>query len=81
MVHLSSKAFKNMKSLRLLMVTPNSRFSMVPNFLPNKLRVFDWSNYPSESLPSNFCGRNLIVLRMRGSLLKELKGIKVQLLF
>ena len=81
MVHLSSKAFNNMKNLRFLWVNPNAHFSRGPNFLSNELRVLDWPYYPLESLPSNFRGRNLIVLRMYGSPLKELKGMKVQLLF
>ena len=80
MVHLSFKAFENMRSLRLLMVNPNVHFSTGPNFLPNKLRVLDWPNCPLQSLPSNFRGRDLIVLRMPRSPLKDLKGIKVQLL-
>ncbi|XP_059455228.1 disease resistance protein Roq1-like [Corylus avellana] len=77
MVDLSSKAFEKMRSLRLLMVTPNARFSTRPNFLPNTLTVIDWPNCPLESLPSNFRGVNLIVLRMPHSLLKELKEIKL----
>ncbi|XP_059455225.1 TMV resistance protein N-like [Corylus avellana] len=76
MVQLSSKAFENMTNLRLLMVTRNARFSTGPNFLPNTLRVLEWPNCPSESLPSNFRGRSLIVLRMDSSLLKDLKEIK-----
>ncbi|XP_059455222.1 disease resistance protein Roq1-like [Corylus avellana] len=76
MVDLSSKAFEKMRSLRLLMVTPNARFSTGLNFLPNTLRVLDWPNCPLESLPSNFRGMNLNVLRMPRSPLKELKEIK-----
>ncbi|XP_059455226.1 TMV resistance protein N-like [Corylus avellana] len=76
MVDLSSKAFEKMRSLRLLLVTRNARFSTGLNFLPNKLRVLDWPNCPLESLPPNFRGRNLSILRMDGSLLKELKGIE-----
>lgn len=81
MVHLSSKAFKNMKMLRLLIVNPSACFSRGPIFLPNELIVLDWPNCPLESFPSNFHGAKLVVLRMPGSLVKELKGVEVQLLF
>jgi hypothetical protein len=79
-VRLSSEAFKNMKRLRVLIVKSNACFSGGPIFLPNELRVLDWPNCPLESFPSNF-GEKLVILRMPSSLLKELEGVEVQLLF
>lgn len=78
LIDLSSEAFMKMKRLRLF-INRNARFSEVPNFLSNELRVIDWPGYPGKSLPSNFRGKNLVVLRMRNSHLKRLKGVEVQL--
>jgi hypothetical protein len=80
LIHLSPKAFKNMTRLKMF-INRNAHFSKEPNFLSNELRLLDWPNYPGESLPSNFCGKNLVVLTMPRSQLKELEGVQVQLLF
>jgi hypothetical protein len=80
MIHLSPKAFKKMKRLRMF-INRNTRFSKVLNFLPNELKLFDWPEYPGESVPSNFCGENLLELNMCYSYLKELEGLQVELLF
>jgi len=80
LIHLSSKAFKKMKRLRLL-ISRNARFSEEPNFLSNELRLLDWPEYPGESFPSNFCGKNLVELSMPHSHLKTLEGVQVELLF
>jgi hypothetical protein len=80
LIHLSPKAFKKMKRLRMF-INHNACFYGVPNFLPNELRLLDWPEYPGESLPSNFCGENLVELNMRYSYLKELEGLQVELLF
>ncbi|XP_042961071.1 disease resistance protein RPV1-like isoform X3 [Carya illinoinensis] len=70
-ISLHSEAFRNMENLRVF-INRNARFSCAPNYLSNKLRVLDWNNYPSPYLPPNFQGKNLIILRMRHSLIKEL---------
>ncbi|KAG6655889.1 hypothetical protein CIPAW_05G247400 [Carya illinoinensis] len=75
LIDLSSEAFMKMKRLRLF-INRKARFSEEPNFLSNKLRVIDWPGYPGKSLPSNFRGKNLVVLRMRDSHLKRLKGVE-----
>jgi hypothetical protein len=80
LIHLSSKAFKKMKRLKVL-ICRNARFSKEPNFLSNTLRLLDWPEYPGESLPSNFHGNNLVVLRMPYSHLKALTGVQVEQLF
>ncbi|XP_062158801.1 disease resistance protein RUN1-like [Alnus glutinosa] len=59
-----------------MFINRNACFSEKPNFLSNELRLLDWSNYPGESLPSNFCGKNLVVLTMPRSQLKELEGVQ-----
>ncbi|KAG7981220.1 hypothetical protein I3843_05G221800 [Carya illinoinensis] len=75
LIDLSSEAFMKMKRLRLF-INRNARSSEEPNFLSNELRVIDWPGYPGKSLPSNFRGKNLVVLRMRDSHLKRLKGVE-----
>jgi hypothetical protein len=80
LIHLSPEAFKNMTRLKMF-INRNACFSEKPNFFSNELRLLDWSNYPGESLPSNFCGKNLVVLTMPRSQLKELEGVQVELLF
>jgi hypothetical protein len=75
LIHLSPKAFKKMKRLRMF-INRNAHFSEEPNFLSNELRLLDWPEYPGESLPSNFCGKNLVVLRMPYSHLKDWKGVR-----
>ncbi|KAF5469442.1 hypothetical protein F2P56_013517 [Juglans regia] len=71
MISLHPEAFRHMKRLRIF-INRNARFSCAPNYLSDKLRVFDWSQYPVESLPRNFQGKKLIVFRMSHSLIKEL---------
>jgi hypothetical protein len=36
-------------------------------YLPNGLRLLDWSEFPLFSLPSNFVLQNLVALNMPGS--------------
>jgi hypothetical protein len=80
LIHLSPEAFKNMARLKMF-INRNARFSGEPKFFSNELRLLDWTNYPGESLPSNLCRKNLVVLIMPQSQLKELEGIQVKLLF
>ncbi|KAG6675556.1 hypothetical protein I3842_15G109000 [Carya illinoinensis] len=68
---LSSEAFMKMKNLRYF-INHNARFSGSPNYLSNELRVLNWVEYPSQSLPYNFHGRKLVDLRISDSLFKEL---------
>jgi hypothetical protein len=80
LIHLSSKAFKKMKRLKVL-ISCNAHFFKEPNFLSNTVRLLDWSKYPGKSLPSNFHGNNLVVLRMPYSHLKALTRVQVEQLF
>nr|KYP59772.1 TMV resistance protein N [Cajanus cajan] len=50
---LSDRAFKNMKSLRIL-ILKDDIYHGVPQHLPNSLRVLLWSGYPSGCLPPDF---------------------------
>jgi hypothetical protein len=79
LIHLSPKAFKKMQRLGMF-INHNARFSEEPNFLFKELRLLDWHKYLGESLPYNFCGKNL-VLSMSQSQLKGLEGVQVELLF
>ncbi|KAF2319815.1 hypothetical protein GH714_019296 [Hevea brasiliensis] len=76
---LSSRAFMKMCNLRFL------NFSSVFNsgrgqvllpsgfeFLPEELRYLYWDRYPLESLPPNFCPKNLVELHMPWSNLIQL---------
>jgi hypothetical protein len=80
LIHLSPGAFKNMTRLKIF-INHNARFSKKPNCLSNGLRLLDWLDYPGESLPTKFCGKNLVVLKMPLSQLKTLEGVQVKLLF
>ncbi|XP_042960982.1 disease resistance protein RPV1-like [Carya illinoinensis] len=71
MICLSSEAFMKMKNLRYF-INHNARFSRSPSYLSNELRVLNWVEYPSQSLPYNFHGRKLVDLRISDSLFKEL---------
>ncbi|XP_054786924.1 TMV resistance protein N-like isoform X2 [Prosopis cineraria] len=67
-VKLSADAFKIMKRLRVLIVR-NARVSEAPKHLPDNLRLLEWNQYPSPSLPNDFYPRTLVVLNMPHSLL------------
>ena len=63
LIHLCSKAFMKMERLQLF-ICRNARFFKELKFLSNELRLLYWPEYPRESLPSNFRGKNLVVLGM-----------------
>ncbi|KAI9087834.1 hypothetical protein K1719_030164 [Acacia pycnantha] len=75
-VHWSGVAFEKMKNLRILIIE-DVCFSRGPKYLPNALRVLDWSGYPSLSLPSDFNPKNLVILSLPESCLRILKPPKV----
>ncbi|XP_042962548.1 disease resistance protein TAO1-like [Carya illinoinensis] len=74
-IKLNSKAFEQMKRLRVL-INRNASFSSGPNYLSNELRVLDWFEYPLQSLPPNFHGNKLIMFKMHGGFIRELSFIK-----
>jgi hypothetical protein len=85
--YLNLEAFKKMKKLRLLkkmkklrlLKNLNASFYEEFNFLSNELRVLDWDGYHGEFLPSNFCGKNLVFLKLHDSKLKNLERVQVEL--
>ncbi|RDX98793.1 TMV resistance protein N, partial [Mucuna pruriens] len=66
MVHLEDDSFKKMKNLKILIVR-NGHFFGSPQHLPNNLRVLDWMEYPSSSLPSSFQPKKLVALNLSHS--------------
>ncbi|XP_029129500.1 TMV resistance protein N [Cajanus cajan] len=80
-INLSSRAFKKMPNLRLLVFQSLKRgFERINSvylpkgleFLPKNLRYFGWNGYPLESLPSTFCPENLVELSMQYSNVEKL---------
>ncbi|KAF3969678.1 hypothetical protein CMV_006539 [Castanea mollissima] len=60
---LEAKCLEKMKNLKFLMVS-NVHICKGLKYLPNELRVLDWSGFPLSSLPSNFDPQKLIALNM-----------------
>jgi hypothetical protein len=79
-IHLNPNEFANIKMLGLF-ISRNAYFSKEPNFLSNGLSLLDSPKYFREYFLSNFCGMNIVVLKMHDSQLKKFKGIQVELLF
>lgn len=72
--------FKKMKNLRILIVR-QTIFSCEPCYLPNNLRVLEWTEYPSQSFPSDFYPSKLVRFNLSGSNLLVLENpFQVQLL-
>ena len=68
-------AFLKMYNLKFLRV--NATYH-VPTHLPDDLRILDWTEYPSKSLPSSFQLDELVQLCLRESKIEQLWiGIKV----
>ncbi|XP_030927055.1 disease resistance protein RRS1-like [Quercus lobata] len=75
-VQLEAQIFRNMKNLRFLIIH-NVHFLGGLEYLPNGLRLLDWDTYPSSSLPSSFCPKKLVVLRMpRNRIVEPLMQIR-----
>ena len=72
MVQLEAQIFRKMKNLRFLIIR-NVHFHGHGGleYLPNGLRLLDWDTYPFSSLPSSFCPKKLVVLRMPRNQLVE----------
>ncbi|XP_073225148.1 TMV resistance protein N isoform X2 [Cicer arietinum] len=66
MVHLKDDSFKKMKNLKILIVR-KGQFYGSPQHLPNNLRLLDWMEYPSSSLPSSFHPKKLVLLNLSRS--------------
>ncbi|KAG4931060.1 hypothetical protein JHK86_048021 [Glycine max] len=64
-------AFKKMNNLKRLIIESGS-FTTGPKHLPNSLRVLEWWDYPSPSLPIDFHPKKLVKLELLGSCLMSL---------
>ncbi|XP_061343744.1 TMV resistance protein N-like [Gastrolobium bilobum] len=62
-VEWDGNGFKQMRNLKTLIIR-NARFSEGPKHLPSSLRVLEWWEYPSPSLPSNFNPKKLVILEL-----------------
>ncbi|KAG2300213.1 hypothetical protein Bca52824_036685 [Brassica carinata] len=76
---MSKSAFQGMQNLEFLIL--DTWFTMIPkeglSYLPNKLRLLEWKDYPLTCLPSKFSCKFLVELIMRESKLEKLwDGIK-----
>ncbi|KAB5511795.1 hypothetical protein DKX38_028823 [Salix brachista] len=74
-IHLSAKAFKKMKRLRILIIH-NALLAVAPVYLPNELRWLEWPGCPLLSLPSTFHARKLVVLNLQHSFIGHFEGFK-----
>ncbi|MFS7950272.1 putative TIR domain, P-loop containing nucleoside triphosphate hydrolase [Helianthus anomalus] len=71
------KIVSNMKNLRWLRVDMRDGMYGGPNFLSNELHYIYWSKYPASLFPDGFQPVKLRVLKLSGSMQKELwKGCK-----
>ncbi|KAI4328630.1 hypothetical protein L6164_020966 [Bauhinia variegata] len=74
-IHLSPKVFEGMVNLKYLSFNNSSRLHISGNkldSLPKKLKYFSWDFYPSKSLPSKLCLKNLVQLHLRNSNVRRL---------
>ena len=74
-----------MNNLKRLIIESGS-FTTGPKHLPNSLRVLEWWDYPSTSLPIDFHPKKLVKLELLGSCLMSLdlfmsKNVCIQVLF
>ena len=71
-------AISKMYNLKFLEV---NSINHVPTHLPDDLRILDWTDYPSKSLPSSFQLDELVQLCLHWSKIEQLWiGIKVSVL-
>ncbi|KAJ8760291.1 hypothetical protein K2173_011703 [Erythroxylum novogranatense] len=73
-MNLNPRLFMKMPNLRFLNFYENGNLylSQDLDYLPNTLRYLRWEKYPLESLPPNFQPKNLVVLELPNSNIKQL---------
>ncbi|XP_054777792.1 TMV resistance protein N-like isoform X1 [Prosopis cineraria] len=76
-VEWSGLAFEKMNNLRILIVR-NTKFSASPKYLPNSLVLLDWQEYPSMTLPRDFCPPKLICFKIYGSPFRWEEPLKLE---
>lgn len=82
--------FKGMRNLRFLDIYTKRKMSEKEerlhlleglDYLPPKLRLMRWDRCPMRCMPSKFCPKYLVKLKMEGSKLQKLwEGVVVSLL-
>uniref|UniRef100_A0A2N9FV84 TIR domain-containing protein n=1 Tax=Fagus sylvatica TaxID=28930 RepID=A0A2N9FV84_FAGSY len=76
-IHWNPEAFSKMHNLKFLRIH-NIFLQHGPTHLPNDLRILDWSEYPSKSLPSSFEAYELCQLHLLRSNIERLWiGMKI----
>lgn len=84
-LYLHENAFRGMRNLRFLKVYSSSRLDTIKlqlpesfDYLPPKLKLLRWDEYPMRCMPSKFRPENLVELKMENSKLEKLwEGIVV----
>ncbi|KAM5549965.1 TMV resistance protein N-like [Rosa sericea] len=66
------KSFSMMNKLRYLKIE-NGNLPRGLEYLPNSLRILDWTRYPSDSLPSHFNPQKLLELSLCHSCIKHVR--------
>ncbi|KAM5549898.1 hypothetical protein ABKV19_001026 [Rosa sericea] len=66
------KSFSMMNKLRYLKIE-NGNLTKGLEYLPNSLRILDWTRYPSKSLPSHFNPQKLLELSLCHSCIKHVQ--------
>ena len=67
--HWNPKAFLKMHNLKFLRIND---INHVPTHLPNDLKILNWNEYPSKSLPSSFQLNELIQLCLQRSEINQI---------
>lgn len=87
-LHVYENAFRRMCNLCFLEFDSQSYYmlgragqSHLPenfSYLPSSLKLLCWYGYPMRCMPSKFCPENLVMLKMRISMLEKLwEGVVV----
>ncbi|KAJ6291443.1 hypothetical protein OIU76_023503 [Salix suchowensis] len=81
-IHLKPDAFARMDGLRFLKFyfgdfseDTSDKMLLLPTgleYLPNKMVYFHWDDFPSRSLPQNFCAEHLVELNLCNSKVEKL---------
>ncbi|XP_024163196.2 disease resistance protein RPV1 [Rosa chinensis] len=71
-VDVNPKSFSMMNKLRYLKIK-NGNLPKGLDYLPDSLRILDWTRYPSNSLPSHFNPQKLLELNLCHSCIKHVR--------
>lgn len=84
-LHVHENAFKRMRNIRFLEIKKclfkeevNLHLPESFDYLPPKLKLLCWPDYPMRSMPTTFSPKNLIKIKMQFSKLEKLwEGVAV----